>query len=94
MMPIVTSILLTAMSGWSTSASAPTLLAGGTGEQVQPKQFFKIHSEFEAHIFRLCYCNAADLLCWYVPPAPVVIAAPQWKCDNCGRNLCTCPCRL
>jgi hypothetical protein len=68
-------------------------LVGGRGEQVQPPLCFcKIPSEFEARVFRLCYCNAADLLCWYVPPAPVVIAAPQWKCDNCGRNLSACPC--
>jgi hypothetical protein len=35
---------------------------------------------------RLCCSNAADVLCWYAPPPPVVVAAPQWKCDNCGRN--------
>jgi len=36
-MSVATTILLAVMSGWSTSASAPTLLVGGTGEQVQPK---------------------------------------------------------
>ena len=37
MMPISTLVLVAALSGWSTSASSPTLLAGGSGEQVQPK---------------------------------------------------------
>ena len=37
MMPLTTLVLLAGLSGWSTSASSPTLLVGGSGEQVQPK---------------------------------------------------------